>query len=40
MRIDTESSVKHKALTVALAGVCQLIKDHYVQTFWIYMEIE
>ena len=33
-RIDTESSVKRKALTVALAGVCQLIKDHYVQTFW------
>ena len=33
-RIDTEYSVKRKALTVALAGVCQLIKDHYVQTFW------
>ena len=33
--IYTQSFVKRKALTVALAGVCQLIKDHYVQgAFW------
>ena len=34
-RLIFTSFVKRKALTVALAGVCQLIKDHYVQgAFW------
>ena len=38
-RLIFTSFVKRKALTVALAGVCQLIKDHYVQgAFWAIYE--
>lgn len=33
-RLIFTSFVKRKALTVALAGVCQLIKDHYAGAFW------
>ena len=33
-RLIFTSFVKRKALTVALAGVCQLIKDHYAGSFW------
>ena len=32
--IYSQSFVKRRALTVALAGVCQLIKDHYAGAFW------